>query len=67
MTNRQGQGLDVLDDLWQGRTGLIQDDHLTTTVPSGLKEQVQAAADKAGVSKSYWVRQAVIRRLREGW
>ena len=56
-----------VDDLWQGRTGLVQDDHLTITVPTDLKAEVQAAADKADVSKSYWVRQAVIRRLKDGW
>ena len=58
---------EILDDLWQGRTGFVQDSHLTITVPTALKEQVQAAADKAEVSKAYWVRQAVIRRLKEGW
>ena len=41
---------EVQDDLWQGRTGLVQDSHLTVTVPTDLKQTIQNAADKAEVS-----------------
>ena len=50
-------------DRWQGRSGLVQDDHITMTCPTDLKAAIQAAADEAEVSASYWMREAAIGRL----
>ena len=52
-----------IDERWQGRSGLVQDDHLTVSVNSDLKAAIQAAAEEADVSASYWMREAAIGRL----
>lgn len=49
---------------WLGKSGQTMTETLTISVPSGLKDAIQAAADgPPKVSKSFWVRLAIIDRL----
>ena len=52
-----------IPDIWIGHPGPVQGASLGVTLSPGLRDAIRAAAEKEGVSASYWMRRAAVAQL----